>query len=106
MQFTFDVKSEFGRQDIADVQLLMRDTDGVYRIDEEIQSGNNEDIEDTSAGIFGKYLWTYPSGLPSGEYSVELEVSDIQGNTIVIEHETITMLQLGVSVHHRFGNNR
>jgi uncharacterized membrane protein len=104
MQFTFDVKSAFGRYDIADVQLLMRDPDGVYRIDEEIQSGNNEDIEDTSAGIFGKYLWTYPSGLPSGEYSVELEVSDIQGNTIVIEHETITMLQWGVAVNHRFGN--
>ncbi len=104
MQFTFDVKSAFGRYDIADVQLLMRDPNGVYRIDHEIQSENNEDIEDTSAGIFGKYLWTYPSGLPSGEYSVELEVSDIQGNTIIVEHETITMLQWGVALNHRFDN--
>jgi len=102
MQFTFDVKSAFGRYDIADVKLLMRDPDGVYRIDREIQSQDNEDIEDTSSGIYGKYLWTYPSGLPSGEYSVELEITDIQGHSAVIEHEKIQMKQWGVALNHRF----
>ena len=75
MQFTFDVKSAFGRYDIADVKLLMRDPDGVYRIDKDIDSIDDEDIEDTSSGIFGKYLWTYPigpNGLISGEYSLSL----------------------------------
>ena len=100
MQFTFDVKSAFGRYDIADVKLLMRDPDGVYRIDREIQSQDNEDIEDTSSGIYGKYLWTYPSGLPSGEYSVELEITDIQGHSAVIEHEKIQMKQWGVALNH------
>ena len=38
MQFTFDVKSAFGRYDIAAVELLVRDPNGVYRIDKEIQS--------------------------------------------------------------------
>ena len=97
MQFTFDVKSAFGRYDIAAVELLVRDPNGVYKIREKIQLLPDADIEDTSAGIFGKYIWTYPSGLTSGDYSIELEVSDIQGNTIVIEHETIKMLQWGGS---------
>ena len=105
MQFTFDVKSAFGRYDIADVKLLMRDPDGVYRIDKDIDSIDDEDIEDTSSGIFGKYLWTYPigpNGLISGEYSVELEITDIQGHTTVIEHDTIQMRQWGVALNHRF----
>jgi len=105
MQFTFDVKSAFGRYDIADVKLLMRDPDGVYRLDKDIDSIDAEDIEDTSSGIFGKYLWTYPigpNGLISGEYSVELEITDIQGHTTVIEHDTIQMKQWGVALNHRF----
>ena len=105
MQFTFDIKSAFGRDDIADVKLLMRDPDGIYRIDKDIDSIDDEDIEDTSSGIFGKYLWTYPigpNGLISGEYSVELEITDIQGHTTVIEHETIQMKQWGVAINHRF----
>ena len=105
MQFTFDVKSAFGRYDIADVKLLMRDPDGVYRLDKDIDSIDGEDIEDTSSGIFGKYLWTYPigpNGLISGEYSVELEITDIQGHTTVIEHDTIQMKQWGVALNHRF----
>jgi len=56
MQFTFDVKSAFGRDDIADVKLLMRDPDGIYRIDKDIDSLDDEDIEDTSSGessLFG-----------------------------------------------------
>jgi uncharacterized membrane protein len=83
----------------------MRDPDGVYKIDKDIDSIDDEDIEDTSSGIFGKYLWTYPigpNGLISGEYSVELEITDIQGHTTVIEHEAIQMKQWGVALNHRF----
>ena len=48
--------------------------------DDEKEGANDEDIEDTSSGIFGKYLWTYPigpNGLISGEYSVELEITKL-----------------------------
>ena len=100
MQFTFDVKSSFGRYDIESTRLLMRDPNGVYRIDHIINE-DDEDIEDTSQGIFGEYIWTYPGGLPAGEYSVELEITDIQGNDFLIEHEPIEMHQLGVSINHR-----
>ena len=100
MQFTFDVKSSFGRYDIESTRLLMRDPNGVYRIDHIINE-DDEDIEDTSQGIFGEYIWTYPGGLPAGEYSVELEITDIQGNDFLIEHEPIEMHQWGVSINHR-----
>ena len=100
MQFTFDVKSAFGRFDIESTRLIMRDSDGVYRIDHIINE-DDEDIEDTSQGIFGEYIWTYPSGLPAGEYSVELEITDIQGNAFLIDHDPVEMHQWGVSINHR-----
>ena len=100
MQFTFDVKSSFGRYDIESTRLIMRDPDGVYRIDHIINE-DDEDIEDTSQGIFGEYIRTYPSGLPAGEYSVELEITDIQGNAFLIEHDPVEMHQWGVSLNHR-----
>ncbi|MDA7555750.1 hypothetical protein N8809_03800 [Euryarchaeota archaeon] len=99
MQFTFDVKSAFGRYDIDNVRLLLRDSQGNYRIDKEI-SNDDPDIDDTNEGIFGHYSWTYPGGVPSGEYSVELEVTDIQGNLVLIDHEPIEMRQFGVSINH------
>ena len=100
MQFSFDVKSSFGRYDVDSVRLLMRDPNGIYRIDHIIDE-DDEDIEDTSQGIFGEYLWSYPSGIPSGEYAVELEVSDIQGNSVIVEHEPVNMEQWGVALNHR-----
>ena len=100
MQFSFDVKSAFGREDMDSVKLLMRDPNGNYRIDHEISS-DDDGIRDTSQGIFGTYTWTYPSGLPSGEYSVELEITDVQGNAFLVEHEPVEMKQWGVAINHR-----
>ncbi len=100
MQFSFDVKSAFGRDDMDSVRLLMRDPDGNYRIDHEVSS-DDDGIRDTSQGIFGTYTWTYPSGLPSGEYTVELEITDVQGNAFLVEHEAVEMKQWGVAINHR-----
>ena len=100
MQFSFDVKSAFGREDMDSVKLLMRDPNGNYRIDHEISS-DDDGIRDTSQGIFGTYTWTYPTGLPSGEYTVELEITDVQGNAFLVEHEPVEMVQWGVAINHR-----
>tara|TARA_B100000214_G_scaffold374705_1_gene358282 strand:+ start:1204 stop:4140 length:2937 start_codon:yes stop_codon:yes gene_type:complete len=100
MQFSFDVKSAFGRYDMDSIRLLMRDPDGIYRIDHEI-SEDDDGIRDTSQGIFGTYTWIYPSGLPSGEYTVELEITDVQGNAFIVEHEPVEMKQWGVAINHR-----
>ena len=100
MQFSFDVKSAFGREDMDSVRLLMRDPNGNYRVDHEVSS-DDDGIRDTSQGIFGAYTWTYPSGLPSGEYSVELEITDVQGNAFLVEHDPVEMKQWGVAINHR-----
>ncbi|MBR79455.1 MAG: hypothetical protein CMA88_01540 [Euryarchaeota archaeon] len=101
VQFSIDAISAFGRSDISRVHILMRGPDGNYEVDERV-TGDMEDIDDSSTGIFGKYLHTYRSGLPSGEYAVILKVTDIGGNVIEIEHEPIEMHQFGVSLKHRF----
>ena len=101
MQFSIDAISAFGRADISRVDILMRGPDGNYEVDERI-TGDMEDIEDSSTGIFGKFLFTYDSGLSPGEYTVFLRVRDVGGNEIEIEHEPIEMHQFGVSVKHRF----
>ena len=101
MQFSIDAISAFGRADISRVDILMRGPDGNYEVDERI-TGDMDDIEDSSTGIFGKFLYTYDSGLPPGEYTVFLRVRDVGGNEIEIEHEPIEMHQFGVSIKHRF----
>ena len=104
MQFSIDAMSSFGRSDISRVDILMRGPDGDYEVDERI-TGDMEDIVDSSNGIYGTYLHTYRSGLPSGEYTVSLRVSDVGGNEIEIEHEPIDMHQFGVSIKETNGNN-
>lgn len=101
MQFSIDAISAFGRADIARVDILMRGPDGNYEVDERI-TGDMEEIEDSSTGIFGKFPYTYNSGLSPGEYAVILKVRDVGGNEIEIEHEPIEMHQFGVSLKHRF----
>ena len=104
MQFSIDVMSSFGRSDISRVEILMRGPDGDYEVDERI-TGDMEDIVDSSTGIYGKYLHKYRKGLPSGEYTVVLRVSDVGGNDIEIEHEPIEMHQFGVSIKERWGSD-
>ena len=101
MQFSMDAISAFGRSDISRVDILMRGPNGNYEVDERI-TGDMEEIEDSSTGIFGKYVHTYNSGLSPGEYTVILKVRDVGGNEIEIEHEPIEMHQFGVSLKHRF----
>ena len=101
MQFSIDAISAFGRADISRVDILMRGPDGNYEVDERI-TGDMEEIEDSSTGVFGKFLFTYDSGLSPGEYTVFLRVRDVGGNEIEIEHEPIEMHQFGVSLKHRF----
>ncbi len=101
MQFSMDAISAFGRSDISRVDILMRGPNGNYEVDQRI-TGDMEEIEDSSTGIFGKYFHTYNSGLIPGEYTVILKVRDVGGNEIEIEHEPIEMHQFGVSLKHRF----
>ena len=104
MQFSIDAISAFGRSDISRVEVLMFGPDGDYEVDQRI-TGDMEKIEDSSTGIFGKFLHTYRSGLTPGEYNVILKITDRGGNEVSIEHDPIEMHQFGVSLKHRYDRN-
>ncbi len=100
MQFSFDVKSAFGRKDIESVELRLRNTERNQIILQRDLNPESQDIEWTTEGMFGRVKWTYQSGLESGAYEAELRVSDVQSNTFTITHETLTMNEFGVSLKH------
>ena len=100
MQFSFDVKSAFGRKDIESVELRLRFTEtNQLMLEKDLEPVDNK-IEWTTEGLFGRFKWTYQSGLESGDYEAELRVTDVQSNVFVITHETIKMSELGVSLKH------
>ena len=100
MQFSFDVKSAFGRKDIESVELRLRYTETNQLMLEKDLTPVSQQIEWTTEGLFGRIKWAYQSGLESGDYEAELRVTDVQSNVFTISHETIKMNQFGVSLKH------
>ena len=100
MQFSFDVKSAFGRKDIESVELRLRYTETNQVMLEKDLTPVPQQIEWTTEGLFGRFKWTYQSGLESGDYEAELRVTDVQSNVFTISHETIKMNEFGVSLKH------
>ena len=100
MQFSFDVKSAFGRKDIESVELRLRYTETNQLMLEKDLTPVPQQIEWTTEGLFGRFKWTYQSGLESGDYEAELRVTDVQSNVFTISHETIKMNEFGVSLKH------
>ncbi|DAC71135.1 MAG TPA: hypothetical protein D7I12_00625, partial [Candidatus Poseidoniales archaeon] len=100
MQFSFDVKSAFGRKDIESVELRLRYTETNEIILQKDLEPVSQKIEWTTEGLFGRHKWTYQSGLDSGEYEAELRVTDVQSNVFVITHDTLSMHEFGVSLKH------
>ena len=100
MQFSFDVKSAFGRKDIESVELRLRyaETNGII-LQKDLEPVSQK-IEWTTEGLFGRHKWTYQSGLESGDYEAELRITDVQSNVFVITHETLSMHEFGVSLKH------
>ncbi len=99
MQFRFHVTSSFGRFDVDTVKLTVISPSGSKDVDQEID-GQLDGVEDNHWGIIGTHQWTYPGGVESGEYVVRLEVTDIQGNVIVIDHPNLQMRRFGVALRH------
>jgi hypothetical protein len=44
-------------------------------------------------GLIGNYTFTYDSGTTAGDYPLQLEISDLQGHTLVFEHPGITFIE-------------
>ena len=100
MQFRFQVESAFGRFDINSVRLSLVDPSGIMKVDQPL-SDSLDGVDDTFWAISGIFDWEYSRGsMTPGEYLASLEVTDIQGHTIVVEHEDLIMKQFGVSLLH------
>jgi hypothetical protein len=97
MQFNVELRDAFGREDIEVVRLYMTDDQGQVAFthtfdDEELVTDNN--------ALRGQYNWTYPGGLDSGWYELDLEVENIQGKSFTIDHPNVLMSSYGVSLTH------
>ena len=100
MQFNLELRDAFGREDIDVVRLNMIKPDSSVAFthtfdDEELVTDNN--------ALRAQYNWTYPGGLESGDYELDLEVENIQGKSFTIDHPTVRMSDYGVALTHGSG---
>ena len=94
MQFTIQVKDSFGRDDIESVNLLMSTNSGATVVfNKEFE---DDDLTLDNDGLVGNYTFTYPLGVDSGDYDVVLEIQDIQGHTVLFEHQGVVFVEHGV----------
>ena len=96
MQFSIDVRNSFGRYDINQVKLIMISPGETSYPFEKIFSNNELKLD--NQGLVGNYSWIYNAGIESGEYGIELEITDLQGNTVSFIHDGIEILEVGVAV--------
>ena len=100
MQFNLELRNAFGREDIDEVTLVMIKPDTTIAFthtfdDEELVTDNN--------ALRAQYNWTYPGGLESGDYELDLDVENIQGKSFTIDHPTVRMSDYGVALTHGSG---
>jgi|TARA_B110000879_G_scaffold49628_1_gene70031 uncharacterized membrane protein len=91
MQFTVDVRNAFGRDDIQNVDLIMSTPNGANS--EFDKTFDDDELKLDNQGLIGNYTWTYDSGISAGDYPLRLEISDVQGHTLVFEHSGITFIE-------------
>ncbi len=101
MQFNLELLNGFGREDIDSVNLVVTDKDGNIA---ESHAFTENEIDEDGNSQRAQYNWSYPGGIQSGEYEVDVEVQNIQGETFSLEHDGLTMSDFGISLTH--GNDR
>ena len=110
MQFNLELRDAFGREDIDEVRLTFIKPDGTsafgnnhpFESDGSYKFGEDELVTDNNA-LRAQFNWTYPGGLESGDYELNLEVQNIQGKSFTINHPTVRMSDYGVSLTHGSG---
>ena len=85
MQFTIQVKDAFGREDIESVNLIMSTNQGSTTVfNKEFE---DDDLILDNNGLAGNFTYTYAEGIADGDYDIILEIQDIQGHTVIFEHQ-------------------
>ena len=91
MQFTLQIKDSFGRDDIETVNLIMSTNSGATVVfNKEFE---DDDLILDNDGLVGNYTFTYPLGIDPGDYDVLLEIQDIQGHTVLFQHQGVVFVE-------------
>ena len=91
MQFTLQIKDSFGRDDIETVNLIMSTNSGATVVfNKEFE---DDDLTLDNDGLVGNYTFTYPLGIDPGDYDVVLEIQDIQGHTVLFQHQGVVFVE-------------
>ena len=91
MQFTLQIKDSFGRDDIETVNLIMSTNSGATTVfNKEFE---DDDLTLDNDGLVGNYTFTYPLGIDPGDYDVILEIQDIQGHTVLFQHQGVVFVE-------------
>ena len=97
IQFTIDIRDAFGRSDIDTIELLLYTPNRASTTFTKGWDSDSTDLKLDNDGLVGTATFTYPSGIDSGEYPLELVITDVQGHVIVYDHpEGITFLEYDV----------
>ena len=102
MQFKIKAINAFGRQDIDQVGVQLRDPSGSYPV---YHIFSNSELTEDAGVLVGSHSWTYPAGIESGEYELTLFITDQQGHTFIFEHEGIVVEKYGVDVRNGAGRD-
>ena len=100
MEFSVDVRDAFGRDDIQSISLVMSTPNEATSVFDKTFTEN--DLRLDNNGLVGNINWTYDAGMAAGDYPLYLEIMDVQGHSVIFNHEGITLLEhdvtLGLSI--------
>jgi hypothetical protein len=100
MHFSVDVRDAFGRDDIQSIGLVMSTPNEATSVFD--KTFDDDDLRLDNNGLVGNFTWIYDAGMAAGDYPLYLEISDVQGHSVIFNHEGITMLEhdvtLGLSI--------
>ncbi|MAT48296.1 MAG: hypothetical protein CMA27_00520 [Euryarchaeota archaeon] len=98
MQISVDIRSAFGRADIEEIEVFLDDPDGIQGISEFSYVFSNNDLKLDNGGLVGNVIYSYQKGgLKAGTYPLELRVTDLQHNSpVIFSHEPLISHTYGV----------
>lgn len=96
IQFDVDVRDAFGRADIESVSLVLSTPNGAGVLFDE--NFGDDDLRLDNEGLVGNFTWAYDGGssIAPGVYPLALEIRDVQGHTVLYEHEGLEFVEHGI----------
>ncbi len=98
IQISVDVRSAFGRDDIANIEIFIDDVDGIEGVEEYSHVFSNNELILDNGGLVGNIIYSYQKGgLKAGSYPLELRVTDLQHEApVVFSHDPLISHTYGI----------